>query len=71
MNLETAWQCSECVSCVVSHCLPATPLPVKTNLENPDKIRTRGKDNFWHIRLLQVLFLSNNYLFFEIRVPNL
>ena len=29
-----------------SHCLPATPLPVKTNLENPDEIRTRGMDNF-------------------------
>ena len=29
-----------------SRCLPATPLPVKTNLENPDEIRTCGKDNF-------------------------
>ena len=27
-------------------CLPATHLPVKTNLENPDEIRTCGMDNF-------------------------
>ena len=34
------------VSCMTNHCLPATSLPVKTNLENPDEIRTCGMDNF-------------------------